>query len=44
MIGYVATSYGARPAAEVQADVARWRNLYPGVSGMFFDVMVNKPG
>jgi len=44
VIGYVFTSYGARPAADVQADMARWRNLYPGVSGIFFDEMVNKPG
>ena len=33
VIGYVFTSYGARPAADVQADMARWRSLYPGVSG-----------
>jgi hypothetical protein len=44
VIGYVFTSYGARPAADVQADMARWHNLYPGVSGIFFDEMVNKPG
>jgi hypothetical protein len=44
VIGYVFTSYGARPAADVQADMARWRSLYPGVSGIFFDEMVNKPG
>jgi hypothetical protein len=44
VIGYVYTSYGARPAADVQADMARWKNLYPGVSGIFFDEMVNQPG
>jgi hypothetical protein len=44
VIGYVYTSYGARPAADVQADIARWHSLYPGVTGIFFDEMVNKPG
>ena len=44
VIGYVYTSYGARAASEVEADMGRWRNLYPGVSGIFFDEMVNKPG
>jgi hypothetical protein len=44
VIGYVYTSYAARSAADVQADIGRWKNLYPGVSGIFFDEMVNKPG
>jgi hypothetical protein len=44
VIGYVHTSYGQRPAADVQADIGRWRNLYPAVSGIFFDEMANTPG
>jgi hypothetical protein len=44
VIGYVHTSYGARAPAEVQADVDRWRNLFPGVTGIFFDEMANTPG
>ena len=44
VIGYVHTSYGQRPAADVQADVGRWRSLYPAVSGIFFDEMANVAG
>ena len=36
MLGYVATGYGARPAAEVQADVGRYAEWY-GVDGVFLD-------
>ena len=36
VIGYVHTSYGARDAAVVDAEVAAWRDLY-GVDGIFFD-------
>jgi hypothetical protein len=44
VIGYVYTSYGERPAAEVQADMDRWRSFYPTVTGIFFDEMSNKAG
>jgi hypothetical protein len=44
MIGYVPTTYGNRPAADVQADIKRWRSLYPGVTGIFLDEMNNRPG
>ena len=37
LIGYVSTSYGKRPPAEVRADVDRWVQLYPGIRGIFFD-------
>jgi len=43
-IGYVYTSYGARPAATVKADIDRWHRLYPNVSGIFFDEESNTNG
>ncbi len=36
MLGYVHTRYGTRPAADVVADVQRYRDWY-GVDGIFFD-------
>jgi hypothetical protein len=36
VIGYVHTTYGARPAAEVRADIDRYREWY-GVDGIFLD-------
>ena len=36
MLGYVATTFGARPAADVEADAARYRDWY-GVDGIFLD-------
>jgi hypothetical protein len=44
VIGYVYTGYGARAASEVEADMGRWKSLYPSVSGIFFDEMSNTPG
>lgn len=44
VIGYVPTGYGTRPAADAQADMKRWRSLYPAVTGIFFDEMQNKTG
>lgn len=40
MIGYVYTSYGARPAADVKADVDR-HYLWYDVDGIFFDEATN---
>lgn len=37
VIGYVATGYGALPANAVALDLARWRQHYPGVEGVFLD-------
>lgn len=37
LVGYVTTSYGKRPAADVKADVDRWVSFYPAVRGVFFD-------
>ncbi len=36
-IGYVTTSYGRRPTAEVKAEVDRWLHFYPDIQGIFFD-------
>jgi hypothetical protein len=40
VIGYVHTSYGARPLADVTLDILRYRDLYP-VDGFFIDEMGN---
>lgn len=40
VLGYVPTSYGKRPVAEVQADLEQWRKLYPRTQGIFFDEMI----
>ncbi len=40
VLGYVTTSYGKRPAADVQADINRWLKLYPRTHGIFFDEMI----
>jgi hypothetical protein len=43
VIGYVATGYGARAAADVKADIDRWQNFYPGkLGGIFFDEQSNQ--
>jgi hypothetical protein len=35
--GYVPTTYGARPLADVEANIDRWLALYPGTTAIFFD-------
>ena len=40
VLGYVTTSYGKRPIADVQADIERWRKFYPRTHGTFFDEMI----
>lgn len=37
IVGYVHTSYGARPIAQVEADVDSWYAFYPAIDGIFFD-------
>jgi hypothetical protein len=37
VIGYVHTSYGARPIAEVKAEIDKYKVWYPRVAGIFFD-------
>lgn len=45
-IGYVATGYGARAPADVQADIVGWNALYPlaPLDGLFFDEFPWDPG
>jgi hypothetical protein len=42
VLGYVTTSYGRRPGADVRGEVDRWPALYPGIHGIFFDEMGNE--
>ena len=44
VIGYVHTSWGNRPAAELQTEMGQWKSWYPGVTGIFFDEMANAAG
>ena len=39
-LGYVTTSYGKRPEADVRADIDRWLEMYPRIQGIFFDEMI----
>jgi hypothetical protein len=43
VVGYVHTSYGARPIAQVEADVDTWYALYPSVDGIFSDETSTDP-
>ncbi len=43
VIGYVATGYGSNSIASVEADIDRWKSLYPTVQGIFFDEQSNNP-
>ena len=40
VLGYVTTSYGKRPQAEVQKDIDKWIKMYPRTQGIFFDEMI----
>lgn len=42
--GYVPTTYGARPIADVKANIDRWATYYPGTNAVFFDEQGNKLG
>ncbi len=44
VIGYVPTTYAARPLAEVEADVAAYASHYPQLDGVMFDEMSNVVG
>ena len=44
VIGYVHTSWGSRPAPELQTEMGQWKSWYPGVSGVFFDEMAAVAG
>lgn len=43
LLGYVYTSYGARPLVQVLADMDQWLAWYP-LDGFFVDEMANQPG
>lgn len=43
VVGYVSTSYAKRPRAEILADIGRWVEFYPGISGFFFDEQTSDP-
>lgn len=40
-IGYVNLNYQARPMSEVIDDIDDWYAMYPGISGIFFDLLLN---
>lgn len=40
--GYIFTDYAARPLAQVEEDLDRWREWYPDVSAIFIDEMASK--
>ncbi len=42
ILGYVPTTYGARPIADVKADIDKYFAFYPQVSGIFFDEMADE--
>jgi hypothetical protein len=44
LLGYVDTTYGKRPAADVRADMDRWLRLYPQIQGVFFDQQASAAG
>jgi hypothetical protein len=43
-IGYVATTYGAKPLPTVLGEVDRMFQFYPFISGVFFDEAPSDPG
>jgi hypothetical protein len=44
VIGYTPTKYGARPIADVKADIDKYVAWYPGVSGLMLDEFANSAG
>jgi len=44
VIGYVYTSYAARPQATVKSDMDAWKSWYPKIGGIFFDEQSNTAG
>lgn len=41
-LAYIPTTYGARPIADIKAEVVRWSSLYTGVVGIFYDEASNE--
>lgn len=44
VLAYVATTYGKKAPAAVQAEITTYQGWYPGLKGVFFDEMSNKVG
>ncbi len=44
IIGYVHTSYGTRPIANVEADINSYYSFYPTINGIFIDEQANVTG
>jgi hypothetical protein len=44
VFGYVATTYGAKATASVEAEIDSYKSWYPGIQGIFFDEMSNTAG
>jgi hypothetical protein len=44
VVGYVHTSYGARPASDVRAEIDAYYRFYPAIDGIFLDEMSNSAG
>ena len=44
VLGYVATTYGARPKAAVQMEIDSYKAWYPALRGIFFDEMSSTAG
>ena len=40
VLGYVTTSYGKRPQADVRNHIDLWLKMYPRIQGIFFDEMI----
>lgn len=41
VVGYVHTSYTARPIEAIQYEITVWQYLYPAIDGIFYDEMTN---
>ena len=41
VVGYVHTSYTARPIEDIQNEIDLWQYLYPAIDGIFYDEMTN---
>ena len=37
VVGYISTDYGNRRLPEIRREIDRWVELYPQISGFFFD-------
>ena len=44
VLGYVATTYAAKPAADAHAEIDAYQAWYPDLSGIFFDEMESSAG